>query len=64
MKSLWQALPATRRGGYAETAADLAPLIAQAIEPGDVVMVKGSNGSRAGVIAAALAGLGSDGGGA
>jgi UDP-N-acetylmuramoyl-tripeptide--D-alanyl-D-alanine ligase len=64
MKSLWQALPATRRGGYAETAADLAPLIASAIEPGDVVMVKGSNGSRAGVIAAALAGLGSDGGGA
>jgi len=64
MKSLWKALPATRRGGYAETAADLAPLIAQAIEPGDVVMVKGSNGSRAGVIAAALAALGSAGGGA
>ncbi|WGM39979.1 UDP-N-acetylmuramoyl-tripeptide--D-alanyl-D-alanine ligase [Caulobacter sp. NIBR1757] len=64
MKSLWEALPATRRGGYAETAADLAPLIAQAIESGDVVMVKGSNGSRAGVIAAALADLGRAGGGA
>lgn len=64
MKSLWQALPATRRGGYAETAADLAPLIVQALEPGDVVMVKGSNGSRAGVIAAALADLGRAGGGA
>jgi UDP-N-acetylmuramoyl-tripeptide--D-alanyl-D-alanine ligase len=57
MKSLWQALPATRQGGYAETAAELAPLVASAVESGDVVMVKGSNGSRAGAIAAALAAL-------
>lgn len=64
MKSLWEALPATRRGGYAETAADLAPLVATALEAGDVVMVKGSNGSRAGQIAAALAALDSAGGGA
>ncbi len=54
MKSLWDALPATRRGGYAETAADLAPQVVDALAPGDVVMVKGSNGSRAGLIAAAL----------
>ena len=54
MKSLWDALPSTRRGGYAETAADLAPLVARAAEPGDVVMVKGSNGSKAGLIAQAL----------
>ncbi len=64
MKSLWEALPATRRGGYAETAVELAPLIASSIGSGDVVMVKGSNGSRAGVIAAALAALGSAGGSA
>lgn len=57
MKSLWDALPATRRGGYAETAENLAPLVVQALEPGDVVMVKGSNGSRAHVVAAALAAL-------
>ncbi|MFN3513722.1 MAG: UDP-N-acetylmuramoyl-tripeptide--D-alanyl-D-alanine ligase [Phenylobacterium sp.] len=57
MKSLWDALPSTRRGGYAETAAELAPLVARAIEPGDVVMVKGSNGSRAGAVAAALVAL-------
>ncbi|WP_395671722.1 UDP-N-acetylmuramoyl-tripeptide--D-alanyl-D-alanine ligase [Phenylobacterium sp.] len=62
MKSLWDALPPTRRGGYAETAADLAPRIAEATQPGDLVMVKGSNGSRAGVIAAALAALDSAGG--
>ena len=57
MKSLWDALPPTRRGGYAETAADLAPQVARAAEPGDVVMVKGSNGSKAGAVAAALAAL-------
>jgi UDP-N-acetylmuramoyl-tripeptide--D-alanyl-D-alanine ligase len=62
MKSLWDALPPTRRGGYAETAAELAPLVARAVEPGDVVMVKGSNGSRAGAVAQALASLDSAGG--
>lgn len=54
MKSLWDALPPTRRGGYAETASALAPQLAQAVEAGDVVMVKGSNGSKAGQIAQAL----------
>ena len=57
MKSLWDALPPTRRGGYAETAAELAPQVARAAEPGDVVMVKGSNGSKAGAVAQALAAL-------
>jgi UDP-N-acetylmuramoyl-tripeptide--D-alanyl-D-alanine ligase len=62
MKSLWDALPPTRRGGYAETAADLAPQVARAVEPGDVVMVKGSNGSKASAVAAALGALDSAGG--
>ncbi len=57
MKSLWDALPPTRRGRYAETAAELAPQLVQAVEAGDVVMVKGSNGSKAGRIAQALAEL-------
>jgi UDP-N-acetylmuramoyl-tripeptide--D-alanyl-D-alanine ligase len=57
MKSLWDALPPTRRGGYAERAADLAPLLVRAAEPGDVVMVKGSNGSKASALAAALSAL-------
>ncbi|HEX3701534.1 MAG TPA: UDP-N-acetylmuramoyl-tripeptide--D-alanyl-D-alanine ligase [Phenylobacterium sp.] len=59
MKSLFDALPPTRRGGYAGTAAEIAPLVARAAEPGDVVMVKGSNGSKAGLIAQALLALGS-----
>jgi UDP-N-acetylmuramoyl-tripeptide--D-alanyl-D-alanine ligase len=57
MKSLWDALPSTRRGGYAETAVELAPQVARATEPGDVVMVKGSNGSKASAVAAALVAL-------
>ena len=59
MKSLWDALPPTRQGGYAETAADLAPHVAGALQAGDVVMVKGSNGSKAGLIAQALLAIGS-----
>ena len=57
MKFLWDALPPTRRGGYAETAAALAPQVVQAVGPGDVVMVKGSNGSKASAVAEALAAL-------
>ncbi|PVM86242.1 UDP-N-acetylmuramoylalanyl-D-glutamyl-2, 6-diaminopimelate--D-alanyl-D-alanine ligase [Caulobacter radicis] len=58
MMSLWNALPQERRGGYADAAPALAQQIASAMQPGDVVMVKGSNGSRAGAIAAALSALG------
>jgi UDP-N-acetylmuramoyl-tripeptide--D-alanyl-D-alanine ligase len=57
MKSLWDALPATRQGGYADTAAGLAPLVTRAIEPGDVVMVKGSKASNAKALFDALAAL-------
>jgi len=58
MMSLWNALPQERRGGYADAAPALAQQIVEAMQPGDVVMVKGSNGSRAGAIAAALSALG------
>jgi UDP-N-acetylmuramoyl-tripeptide--D-alanyl-D-alanine ligase len=54
MRSLWESLPAGQRGGYAPSAAELAPAIVEAVRPGDVIMVKGSNGSRAALIAAAL----------
>jgi UDP-N-acetylmuramoyl-tripeptide--D-alanyl-D-alanine ligase len=57
MKSLWEALPPTRRGGYAMVTEELTAKLAGAIQPGDVVMVKGSNGSRAGVLAKALAAI-------
>jgi UDP-N-acetylmuramoyl-tripeptide--D-alanyl-D-alanine ligase len=57
MESLWQALAPTQKGGYAPDAAALSQIVVQAVAPGDLVMVKGSNGSRASVIAAALAQL-------
>ena len=47
-------MPSERRGGYAETAAELEPLLAEVIGPGDVVMVKGSNASRMGPLVEAL----------
>ena len=60
MRSLWDALPPTRRGGYGDDAAGLAPpLVCQAVEPGDTVMVKGSRDLKAKVLAEALAALGS-----
>ncbi|MCF8477433.1 MAG: UDP-N-acetylmuramoylalanyl-D-glutamyl-2,6-diaminopimelate--D-alanyl-D-alanine ligase [Pseudolabrys sp.] len=54
MHSLWQALPSGRRGGYAETAAELEPAVLDAIRAGDAVMVKGSLGSKMGPIVKAL----------
>jgi UDP-N-acetylmuramoyl-tripeptide--D-alanyl-D-alanine ligase len=54
MASLWQALPSATRGGYANTAADLEPLVLAAVRGGDAVMVKASAGSRMGPIVKAL----------
>lgn len=54
MESLYQALPASRRGGYATTAEELAPQLIEAVGPGDVIMVKGSLGSRMGPVVEAL----------
>jgi UDP-N-acetylmuramoyl-tripeptide--D-alanyl-D-alanine ligase len=54
MQSLWQALPASQRGGYADDSAALEPQVLSAIRGGDVVMVKGSLGSRMAPIVKAL----------
>ncbi|MGD0025273.1 MAG: UDP-N-acetylmuramoylalanyl-D-glutamyl-2,6-diaminopimelate--D-alanyl-D-alanine ligase, partial [Xanthobacteraceae bacterium] len=54
MRKLWQALPATRRGGYAEDSAALEAQVLPAIRAGDAVMVKGSLGSRMAPIVKAL----------
>jgi UDP-N-acetylmuramoyl-tripeptide--D-alanyl-D-alanine ligase len=54
MRALWEALPSSRRGGYAETAAALEPAVLDAIRDGDAVMVKGSLGSKMGPIVKAL----------
>jgi UDP-N-acetylmuramoyl-tripeptide--D-alanyl-D-alanine ligase len=54
MRALWEALPASRRGGYAEDSAALEAQVLPAIRAGDVVMVKGSLGSRMAPIVKAL----------
>jgi len=54
MRALWDALPASRRGAYAETAAALAPLVTAAVQAGDTILIKGSNGSRMSLILDAL----------
>lgn len=55
MRSLHDALPETRRAGYAADADEGLDLIKTAIRPGDVVLVKGSNASGLHRIAAYLA---------
>jgi UDP-N-acetylmuramoyl-tripeptide--D-alanyl-D-alanine ligase len=54
MHELWHALPASCRGGYAEDSAALEAHLLPAIRAGDVIMVKGSLGSRMGPIVKAL----------
>ena len=54
MRALWQALPAGRRGGYADDSAALEAQVLSAVRAGDVVMVKGSLGSRMAPIVKAL----------
>ena len=54
MRALWDALPADRRGGYAEDSVALEAQVLPAIRAGDAVMVKGSLGSRMAPIVKAL----------
>lgn len=62
MAALMEALPPRLRGGYAESADALIPAVVETVRAGDVVLVKGSNGSRMMRVVEALARL--QGGGA
>ncbi|MEQ8824924.1 MAG: UDP-N-acetylmuramoyl-tripeptide--D-alanyl-D-alanine ligase [Filomicrobium sp.] len=53
-KALFEVLPTIMRGGCAEEASGLEAALLQAIKPGDVIMIKGSNGARTFELAAAL----------
>ena len=61
MAHLHAALPAARRGAHAADSAALLPLVMRAVAPGDVVLVKGSLGSRMAPIVEALQSLANDG---
>ncbi|WP_207476873.1 UDP-N-acetylmuramoylalanyl-D-glutamyl-2,6-diaminopimelate--D-alanyl-D-alanine ligase [Arenibaculum pallidiluteum] len=54
MRHLFDRLPAAMRGAHAADSAALAPLVAKAVRAGDVIMVKGSAGSRMGRVVDAL----------
>ena len=46
MRNLWDTLPASRRGAFAADSAALAPDVISILRSGDIVLVKGSFGSR------------------
>jgi len=50
MAHMFDALPTHLRGGRADTAGELSPMVAQALRDGDVILVKGSAGSKTGLI--------------
>ena len=54
MQHLWMKLPPGVRGGYAKTSAELREPLLEAIGAGDVVMIKGSLGSRMGPLVDAI----------
>ena len=54
MRELDAALPSQLRGGHANDSASLAPIVTDAVRAGDVVMVKGSLGSRMAMVVEAL----------
>ena len=54
MASLFQALPAGRQGAYAKSSGELEPKLLQGVGPGDIIMIKGSLGSRMAPLVEAL----------
>ncbi|MDV7340039.1 UDP-N-acetylmuramoyl-tripeptide--D-alanyl-D-alanine ligase [Terasakiella sp. A23] len=54
MKHLHDALPMGKRGAHASNSEHLAPLVVQAVQPGDVISIKSSRGSRTDVVLDAL----------
>ena len=61
MAHLYEALPPTMRGGYAANSAELLNAVVARIGAGDVVLVKGSLGSRMALIVEALSQTQADG---
>ncbi|WP_126976118.1 UDP-N-acetylmuramoyl-tripeptide--D-alanyl-D-alanine ligase [Frigidibacter oleivorans] len=58
MQALWQSLPRAQRGEWHESAADLAARAHHLADAGDVLLVKGSKGSKVSLVVDALRKLG------
>jgi UDP-N-acetylmuramoyl-tripeptide--D-alanyl-D-alanine ligase len=54
MAHLWEKLPASRRGAYAKSSEELRSAVIGQLKAGDVLMIKGSLGSRMGLLVEAL----------
>ncbi|OYX41145.1 MAG: UDP-N-acetylmuramoyl-tripeptide--D-alanyl-D-alanine ligase [Rhodobacterales bacterium 32-67-9] len=63
MRDLWEVLPAPKRGEWHETAPDLAARAHHLADAGDVLLVKGSKGSKVSLVVDALRKLGQPGAG-
>lgn len=61
MANLWETLPETKRGAYGQTSADILEVVRGEVRVGDIVMIKGSLGSRMRPIVDALLALGGPG---
>lgn len=61
MRALWQALPPHQRGEWHEHATDMAARVRHLVDAGDVVLVKGSKGSKVSLVVDALRKLGQGG---
>ncbi|MBI2233831.1 MAG: UDP-N-acetylmuramoylalanyl-D-glutamyl-2,6-diaminopimelate--D-alanyl-D-alanine ligase [Micavibrio aeruginosavorus] len=62
MKNLHDALPPQNRGDHRDNSKELAQIVPDVLVPGDVVMVKGSHGSRMDVVVEAMRKLPGNGG--
>jgi UDP-N-acetylmuramoyl-tripeptide--D-alanyl-D-alanine ligase len=58
MRALYDALPEDQRGVWAQTAPELAAQTSQLVDAGDVVLVKGSKGSKVSLVVDAIRKLG------
>ncbi|WP_434619498.1 UDP-N-acetylmuramoyl-tripeptide--D-alanyl-D-alanine ligase [Tabrizicola sp. M-4] len=58
MRALWQVLPRAQRGEWVETAAELAARVRSIVDAGDIVLVKGSKGSKVSLVVDGLRKLG------
>jgi len=57
MDALFNVLPPDWRGAHAKNSQELAPLVAAAVRPGDIILVKGSLGSKMSYVVQALQSL-------
>ncbi|WP_319824312.1 UDP-N-acetylmuramoyl-tripeptide--D-alanyl-D-alanine ligase [Thalassovita sp.] len=58
MRALWNSLPAQKRGDWTEAASTMAARAHKLIDAGDVVLVKGSKGSKVSLVVDAIKKLG------